>query len=123
MSKKDFTGGFNSLLGEGPLQKKETRGRKKIVTREISKSSQEGTKEGETRATFIVREDYLEKLKALAYWERCMLKEEVDKILREFLRGANVKPRPEEVRKQERDKEQERLNKKGENKIAKLPGF
>ena len=31
-------------------------------------------KEKETRATFIVREDLLDKVKALAYWDREMIK-------------------------------------------------
>lgn len=70
MAKKDFTGGLNSLLGEQPDKPK--RGRPKTQTKEITKSSQEGTKENETRATFIVKEDLLEKLKAVAYWERVL---------------------------------------------------
>ena len=51
MSKKNFTGGLNSLLGDNDKPK---RGRPKTSTKEITKSSQEGTKEKETRATFIV---------------------------------------------------------------------
>ena len=62
MSKKNFTGGLNSLLGDQP--KKPKRGRSATSTREITKSSQEGTKENETRATFIVNEELLEKLKS-----------------------------------------------------------
>lgn len=81
MSKKDFTGGLNSLLGENDKPK---RGRPKTSTREITKSSQEGTKEKETRATFIVNEDLLEKLKAIAYWDRKLIKE----VVAEALEGA-----------------------------------
>ena len=51
MSKKNFTGGLNSLLGDQPEKPK--RGRPVTQTKEITKSSQEGTKEKETRATFI----------------------------------------------------------------------
>ena len=48
MSKKSFTGGLNSLLGESkeePKTEKPKRGRPKTVTKEITKTSQEGTKE------------------------------------------------------------------------------
>jgi hypothetical protein len=58
-------------------------GRPKTQFKEITKSSQEGTKENETRATFIVKEDLLEKLKAIAYWDRTLIKEVVDKALEE----------------------------------------
>lgn len=79
MTKKDFTGGFNSLLGKD----KPNRGRPKTTTKEITKSSQEGTKENETRATFIVNEELLDKLKAIAYWERVLIKEVVATALQE----------------------------------------
>ena len=62
MSRKNFTGGLNSLLGDQPDRPK--RGRPVTQTKEITKSSKEGTKENETRATFIVNEELLEKLKA-----------------------------------------------------------
>ena len=53
MSKKNFTGGLNSLLGDKPTKTKKM-GRPVTQTKTITKSSQEGTKENETRATFIV---------------------------------------------------------------------
>lgn len=81
MPKKDFTGGFNSLLGAD--KDKPARGRPKTTTKEITKSSQEGTKEKETRATFIVNEELLDKLKAIAYWERLLIKDVVAEALQE----------------------------------------
>ena len=60
-------------------------GRPKTNTREITKSSQEGTKEGETRATFIINEAVLEKIKDLAYWERVTIKEVVNTALEEAI--------------------------------------
>ena len=81
MTKKDFTGGFNSLLGAD--KDKPTRGRPKTTTKEVTKSSQEGTKENETRATFIVNEELLDKLKAIAYWERVLIKDVVNTALQE----------------------------------------
>ena len=89
MSKKNFTGGLSSLLGEQP--EKETRGRPKTSTREITKSSQEGTKVNETRATFIVNESLLEKLKALAYWDRVLIKDVVNQALSDYLKAYEKK--------------------------------
>ena len=79
MSKKNFTGGLNSLLGDQPEKPK--RGRPVTQTKEITKSSQEGTKENETRATFIINEELLEKLKAIAYWDRIFIKEVINTAL------------------------------------------
>ena len=45
------------------------------------KTSQKGLKKGWTRATFILKSDYLEKIKALAYWERKEIKEVVDELI------------------------------------------
>ena len=73
MSKKNFTGGLNSLLGDNSEKPKV--GRPKTSIKEVTKTSQEGTKENETRATFIINEDVLEKLKAIAYWERILIKD------------------------------------------------
>ena len=97
MSKKDFTGGLNSLLGDQPEKPK--RGRPVTQTKEITKSSQEGTKEKETRATFIVNEDLLEKLKAIAYWDRVLIKDVVNTALQETVakyekKSGAIKPIP-----------------------------
>jgi len=103
MSKKSFTGGLGSLLGETTskitpegakkfldtmkeeIDKPKKVGRPQTQFKEITKSSQEGTKEGETRATFIVKEELLDKLKALAYWERSMLKGVINSALQEAI--------------------------------------
>lgn len=97
MSKKSFTGGLNSLLGDQTDKPK--RGRPKTSTREITKSSQEGTKEKETRATFIVNEELLDKLKAIAYWDRKLIKEVVDTALQDAIdkyekKNGDIKPIP-----------------------------
>jgi len=97
MSKKNFTGGLNSLLGDQPEKPK--RGRPKTSTREITKSSQEGTKENETRATFIVNEELLDKLKAIAYWDRVLIKDVVNTALQEAVakyekKSGEIKPIP-----------------------------
>lgn len=82
MSKKNFTGGLGSLLGEDVNSKV---GRPTTSTKEIKKSSQEGTKQNETRATFIINEHYLEQLKAIAYWERLLIKDVVNMALEDAI--------------------------------------
>lgn len=57
-----------------------------------SKSSQEGLSNGWTRATFIVQEEHLEKLKALAYWERVTIKEVVADALSLYLQNKVIDP-------------------------------
>ena len=97
MSKKNFTGGLNSLLGDQPEKPK--RGRPVTQTKEITKSSQEGTKENETRATFIINEELLDKLKAIAYWDRRLIKDIINGSLEEIVtkyekKNGDIKPIP-----------------------------
>jgi hypothetical protein len=97
MSKKNFTGGLSSLLGDQPEKPK--RGRPVTQTKEITKSSQEGTKENETRATFIINEELLEKLKAIAYWDRVLIKDVINTALQETVakyekKNGAIKPIP-----------------------------
>ncbi len=58
----------------------------------ILNSKRAGLKQGWTRATFIVKEDKLMKLKALAYWERKEIKEIIDCAFEAFLAGKDIKP-------------------------------
>jgi hypothetical protein len=58
-----------------------------------TKTSYDGLREGWTRATFILREDYLEKIKSLAYWKRKNIKEVMDDVLEEYLKGKKIKSR------------------------------
>ena len=97
MSKKNFTGGLSSLLGDQPDKPK--RGRPKTQTKKVSSSSEEGTKENETRATFIVNEELLEKLKAMAYWDRTLIKDVINTALQETVakyekKSGVIKPIP-----------------------------
>jgi len=99
---KDFKGSLkaNTDLGKGfnayipdtekkdtPQRNKESvkRGRPTTSTREVTKSSQEGTRPGETRATFIVQEGTLETLKALAFFERKQIKATVQEALEAYI--------------------------------------
>jgi len=88
MSKeKNIARGLSSLLGDAPETETEApapkTGRPQTSQRVVTKSSQEGTKENETRATFIINEGLLDKLKAVAYWERALIKD----VLAEALQG------------------------------------
>jgi hypothetical protein len=57
------------------------------------KSSQDGLQDGWTRATFILRKDYLERIKASAYWERKSIKEVMDEAMEAYLKGKRIKRR------------------------------
>ena len=134
MSKKNLSGGLNSLLGDQPKEKAITPAQKRAInkrakysalleesnklvkqlrdqpdkpkvgrpvtqTKEITKSSQDGTKENETRATFIINEELLEKVKAIAYWERELIKETINKALQETVakyekKNGDIQPIP-----------------------------
>jgi len=62
------------------------------------KTSQEGLRDGYTRATFIVREDLLKKLKDYAYTERETLKDVINYMIEQFLDGKDFCPECREVK-------------------------
>ena len=47
------------------------------------------------RKTFIIKPEYHDKIKALAYWERKEITEVVDGIFGSYFEGKAVKPIPE----------------------------
>jgi len=49
------------------------------------KTSRRGLREGWTRVTFILREEHVEKLKAISYWDRVTIKEIIDEALSNYL--------------------------------------
>ena len=59
-----------------------------------SNAAKAGLKDGWTRATFIVREESLNKLKALAYWDRKGIKDILDEALQAYLRDKNLPSEP-----------------------------
>ena len=67
MAKKSFKTSFDSLLGENKSK--------------ISKKSNNK----EIRATFIVKEHNIEKLKAIAYWERAKIKDILNQALSNYI--------------------------------------
>ena len=59
---------------------------------ENASSLDKGLKDGWTRATFVLRKDYLSKLKAVSYWERKKMKQVIDEALGAYLNGKRIKP-------------------------------
>ena len=99
-------GGVNSLLGDPDTEyKKEPKpkpkkvGRPKTSTKVITQGNtpEDGTKEGERRATYIVKKEAIEKIEAIAYWESynqtiknkqpttVMIKDVVGEALQEYI--------------------------------------
>ena len=62
------------------------------MTRVKANSLEKGLQDGWTRATFVLRKDYLNKLKAVSYWDRKKMKEVIDEALGAYLRGRKIKP-------------------------------
>ena len=57
-------------------------------------TSQQGLLEGWTRATFIIKQQHCEKLKALSYWDRRTVKELIEEALTSYLKNKKVKAVP-----------------------------
>jgi hypothetical protein len=57
----------------------------------LNETSQKGLKDGWTRATFILRKNYLEKLKSLSYWQRRKIKDVIDEALESYLEGKRIR--------------------------------
>lgn len=66
----------------------------KIQDEEIS-SAKQGLSSELTRATFIINQDYLEKIKAYAYWERLQIKDVLDDMCKQFFSDKKVRSIPE----------------------------
>ena len=62
----------------------------KIERRILTKSSQSGLPTGWTRATFIVSEALLDKVKDLAYTERREIKEVINEALETYTKGKKI---------------------------------
>jgi len=57
-------------------------------------TTSKGLRPGWTRATFIVREETVQQLKAVAYWDRKELKRVVEEAFRAYLQDREIKPIP-----------------------------
>jgi hypothetical protein len=101
---KTFKGGLDSLIGGAKAQPKKStkaevaapkkRGRPTTVTKVPKDTTEEGTLPGEKRATFIVKEEQLEKLKAIAYWDRVKIKNVMDAALEKHIAAWEKKHGP-----------------------------
>ena len=58
-----------------------------------------GLPAGWTRTTLVIREDHLEKLKALAYWERTQIKDIIEELVENFVSARDIRPIPKEKKK------------------------
>ncbi len=58
-------------------------------------AAKRGLQEDLIRATFILKQDYLEKIKAYAYWERLQIKDVFDEMCEQFFKNKKVRSIPE----------------------------
>jgi hypothetical protein len=81
---KDFTGGIGALFTEVKETKKKV-GRPKTSGKDpaTTPTTEIGTREGETRTTFILSKELLAKVKGIAYWDRVNIKDVVERALRD----------------------------------------
>lgn len=97
MSKKNFKGNFNKLLGSVPAsdKKKSEPLAQKPAAEKISSAS---SKPLTTRATFIVNKEHLEALKDIAFWDRALIKDVLEDALSNYISNwesvnGSIKPR------------------------------
>jgi hypothetical protein len=88
MSKKSFTGGLKTVLGETPSR-----------TKPAQQEQAPGQESADIRATFMIDKDVLEKVRAIAYWDRILIKDVLDSALRQAIqqyedKNGPVKPKP-----------------------------
>ena len=81
MTKKNFSSGFDKLLGSSPSNDKKEKEQKKKEVETVEE--QKEAVDPEVRATYILKQSTVNKLKDIAYWERAMLKE----IIQDALEG------------------------------------
>ena len=75
MAKKTFRGGIDSVLGEASREESSVQAKRKP----------DAPQPGEKRATFHINEEMLEKVKAIAYWERLTIKEIVNDAFANYI--------------------------------------
>jgi hypothetical protein len=69
------------------------RKRRKTARPKVS-SSERGCKDGDTRKTFIVRKELVEKMMDIAYWEPGKMKDHVNAALEAYVKKKWSKKRP-----------------------------
>lgn len=87
--KKSFTGGVDSLLG-GADRKEEAP--QKVRIRKPGRPTTRTSPT--TRATFILEEETLEKFKAIAYWERLHISQQLRNLMADYVKAYEKKHGP-----------------------------
>lgn len=72
MSKKSFVKGLNDVLGDKKKEKDVQSNLSKKVKKEIAR-------------TFILNSELIEEIKAIAYWERRLIKEVTNEALKDYV--------------------------------------
>jgi hypothetical protein len=87
------SGGVHALIQDTRESTPEISSLSSIQSNSSKHSSRIGLKPGWTRATFIVRDDILEKLKDLAWWDRKDIKEVLEEALTSHLANKTFESR------------------------------
>ena len=104
MTKKDFSDGFSKLLGDSKPKEKDKKEKQTPKKEPTPKDSPQEDINPEVRATYIVRQRTVEKLKDISYWERAMLKEIVQEALEYYIGAWEKQNGPVEPRKKKKSR-------------------
>lgn len=88
MSKKGFKSEFSNLLGNSQMPATEQQlstAQENAHTHDNDKTTTRSADHTEARATFIVQEELLDKIKSIAYWDRLQIKEVVNTALLRYI--------------------------------------
>ncbi len=83
------------IQNNSSIQSKQIKPKRQSASRKPTKevtASKKGLPEGWIRGTFILKEEYLNKLKAKAYWDRKQIKTVLDEALTAYLKGKKIRP-------------------------------
>lgn len=64
-------------------------------------AAKRGLQEDLIRATFIIKQDHLEKIKALAYWERIQIKDVIEDMCEQFFENRKIRSIPQKQKERE----------------------
>jgi hypothetical protein len=65
------------------------------VTDQSIPAAKRGLHEDLIRATFIIKQEHLEKIKAFAYWERIQIKDVIEDMCEQFFENKKVRSIPQ----------------------------
>jgi hypothetical protein len=64
-------------------------------------AAKRGLQEDLIRATFIIKQDHLEKIKAFAYWERIQIKDVIEDMCNQFFENRRIRSIPQKQKERE----------------------